>query len=129
MAKATKPADLGSAIAEELTVYHQDIVEKVNNLTEKAAKDLVKKTKATAPRGHRGDFRRNIASKELEKGRNGSTHVWYVKGPDYRLTHLLVHGHATRDGGRTKADPFLANALAEVLPDYEKAVEEAVKNG
>lgn len=129
MAKSIKPANLGSAIVAELTVYHQDITEKVNELTEKAAKDLVKKTKATAPRGHRGSFRRNIASKELEKGRNGSIHAWYVKDPDYRLTHLLVHGHETRDGGRTRADPFLVNALGEVLPDYEKSVEEAIKNG
>ena len=54
-------------------------------------------------------------------------HIWYVKAPDHRLTHLLVHGHATRNGGRTKPDPFLHNALADVLPEYEKAVEEAVK--
>lgn len=129
MAKSVKPSGLGAAIAQELTVYHQDITEKVRNLAEQAAKDLVKKTKATAPKGHRGNFRRNIASKELEKHRNGSTHAWYVKDPDYRLTHLLVHGHETRDGGRTRADPFLANALGEVLPDYEKAVEGAIKNG
>ena len=45
----------------------------------------------------------------------------------HRLTHLLVHGHATRNGGRTKANPFLKNALDAVLPEYERAVEEAVK--
>ena len=54
-------------------------------------------------------------------------YIWYVKAPDHRLTHLLVHGHATRNGGRTKANPFLKNALDDVLPEYERAVEEAVK--
>jgi hypothetical protein len=54
--------------------------------------------------------------------------IWHVKAPDYRLTHLLVKGHATKDGGRTKANPFLQNALDQVLPEYEKEVEEAVKS-
>lgn len=129
MAKTIKPTDLGAAIQQELTVYHQDVTEAVNNLSAKAARDLVKKTRTTAPVGNRGSFRKNITSRVSKKGRNGDTYAWCVNAPDYRLTHLLVHGHATRDGGRTKGDPFLSNALAEVLPDYEKAVEEAVKNG
>ena len=53
--------------------------------------------------------------------------MWYVKAPDHRLTHLLVRGHATKDGGRTKADPFLENALDVVLPEYEQNAREAVK--
>ena len=53
--------------------------------------------------------------------------IWYVRPPDHRVTHLLVKGHATRNGGRTKADPFLRNALDQVLPEYEKAVEESLK--
>lgn len=56
------------------------------------------------------------------------SYVWHVKAPDYRLTHLLVHGHATKDGGRTKGNPFLANALAQVLPEYERKVEEVLRN-
>jgi hypothetical protein len=39
-----------------------------------------------------------------------------------------VHGHATKNGGRTRADPFLHNALGHVLPEYERAIEEAVQN-
>jgi hypothetical protein len=31
------------------------------------------------------------------------------------------------NGGRVPGDPFLKNALDEVLPDYEKDVEEALK--
>lgn len=129
MAKSMKPSELADAIQDELTVYHSDVTEAVNQLSEKAAKDLVKKTRAKAPVGERGSFRKNITSRVSRKGRNGDTYVWFVKSPDSRLTHLLVHGHATRDGGRTKGDPFLKNALEDVLPEYEKAVEEAVKNG
>ena len=121
--------DLGAAIQQELTVYHQDVNSAIDQASDKAVKDLAKRTRATAPKGVRGSYKKNIASKQLKKSLNGSTYVWYVKAPDHRLTHLLVKGHATRNGGRTRANPFLKNALDEVLPDYEKAVEEALKNG
>ena len=127
MAKTVKPADLGAAIAQELTIYHEDVIKRVNQCSEEAVKALVKKTKATAPKKS-GAFRRSIAGKRLEKGNRGDRFVWYVKAPHHRLTHLLVHGHAKRGGGRVDGDPFLKNALDEVLPAYETAVTEAVKN-
>lgn len=128
MGKGVKLGDLGAAVAQELTIYHGSIIEKLDSLSNDAAKKLVKQTKATAPVGARGSFKRNIASEPLKKDKNGSTYVWYVKPPDHRLTHLLVHGHVTKDGGRTRPDPFLKNAVDQVLPEYEKAVEEAIKN-
>ena len=129
MTKSIKPSDLGAAIEEELTLYHEDVMKKVDALSAKAAKEVVKKTKSLAPVGERGSFKKSISSKLVEKTRFSSIYAWFVKAPDHRLTHLLVHGHAKRNGGRTKADPFLENALAEVLPEYEKNVEEALKNG
>lgn len=128
MAKTIKAEDLGAVIGEELTLYHKDVLDAVNAAGDKAIKALVKKTRATAPVGARGSFKRSITSK-TEQGARGNKYTWYVKPPDHRLTHLLVHGHATKDGGRTKADPFLANALEEVKPEYERDVEEALKNG
>lgn len=122
-----KPEALGAAIEKELTLYHSRVVERINAAGAAAMKDLVKRTKATAPKGNRGSFKKHISSKE-EKGPRGSRFIWYVKPPDHRLTHLLVRPHATKDGGRTKGDPFLQNALDAVLPEYEKAAEEAVKD-
>lgn len=124
-----KPGELHIAIGGLLENYHSDVLDKVNRLSEESAKSLVKKTRATAPVGDRGSFKRNIASKLLKETLNGSVYAWYVKAPDYRLTHLLVHGHAKVNGGRTRADSFLEDALAEVLPEYEKNVKEAIKGG
>lgn len=122
-----RPDDLGAAIAAELTTYGKEVTNRVNDCGRVAIKELVKKTKAKAPKGVRGSFKKNIASKEVDAGHGMKSFIWYVKGPDSRLTHLLVHGHATKDGGRTKADPFLANALDQVLPEFEKNIEEAVQ--
>ena len=126
MAKTVKPGDLGAAIAKELTIYGEDVTKRINDLSAEAVKTLVKKTKATAP-VRTGSFRKNIASKVLEKSPRGDRYVWYVKAPDHRVTHLLVHGHAKQNGGRVKGDPFLENAVNDVLPAFESAVEEAIK--
>ena len=129
MAKSIKPEDLGAAIEQELTLYHENIVEKINFLGEETVKKIAAQTKATTPVGARGSYKKHITSGMVKKHRNGNTYAWYVKKPDHRLTHLLVHGHATRDGGRTKSNPFLKKAADQFLPKYERGVEEAVKNG
>lgn len=128
MAKAIKPTQLGKVLGDELTIYSREVTEKVDQLSEQAVKALAKKTKATAPK-KTGEYRKHISSKLLKATDRGSTYVWFVRAPEHRLTHLLVKGVPTRNGGRTKENPFLRNALDEVLPDYEKAIEEAVSNG
>jgi hypothetical protein len=129
MPNSIKPEDLGGVLQEELTIYGESVTEKVNNAARAAIEKLVKLTKQTAPKGKRKGkkFGKSITYTETRKAR-GNEYTWHVKAPNYRLTHLLVHGHATKDGGRTKADPFLRNALDEVLPEFERQVEEAVKN-
>lgn len=119
-----------------LELYNKDVQEGIIKVTEDSMRALVKKTRATAPTGRRsGQFKKNITADYQELRRvkklRGRTirATWYVKAPDYRLTHLIVHGHATKDGGRTRANPFLQNALDVVLPEYEKGIEEVLKNG
>ena len=123
-----KLEDLGGAIAQELTAYRKDTQDKINKAGRKAIKEVERKTKDTAPfnaQAYHQHYADQITTK-TEKSRTGDeTHIWYAKGKAGRLTHLLVKGHETRDGGRTRADPFLQNALDAVLPDYEKEVEEA----
>lgn len=131
MAKsAIQIKDLGAAIEKELTLYSKDVQDKVNKAGAHAIKEVERKTKDTAPfnaRAYHQHFADLIATKTENSRTGDKKFIWYVKPPAHRLTHLLVHGHETRDGGRTKADPFLQNALDAVLPDYEKAIKEAVK--
>lgn len=127
MSKGIKPEKLTEVIRKELESYSDGVTERVNAAGDSSIKKLRKLTKATAPVAS-GSYKKNISVKEETTSTGVKKYIWYVKKPDYRLTHLLVHGHATRNGGRTKADPFLKNAVNTVIPEYEKAVEEAVKN-
>lgn len=128
--------DLGTQMEQVLTIYNDEINEKLRAITTESMKELVKETKATAPRGRRDRYRKQITAdyqgtRKSARGLRGQkVHaIWYVKAPDYRLTHLLVHGHATKDGGRTAANPFLQNAVDRVLPEYEQKVQEAIQGG
>lgn len=129
MAKTSiKATDLGEALAEQLELYHDDVIEKVNAAGEKAIKKLVKLTRKAAPI-RSGDYRKSLTYTATENPATGDKEfTWGAKAPHHRLTHLLVKGHPTPDGGRTRSDPFLENALETVLPEYEKEVEEALKN-
>lgn len=123
-------AGLSDALQAELDSYRASTQEAVDACSWRAADRLRQITQATAPVGVRKKFKRSIAVKEIYKTRGkyaGRTYVWYVKPPDHRLTHLLVHGHATKDGGRTKPDPFLQNAIDRVTPEYLEEVEDALK--
>ncbi|MBR5862253.1 MAG: hypothetical protein IKZ08_02890 [Bacteroidales bacterium] len=128
MSNAIKPEDIGGAISRELTLYSGYVNKQIQRAAAESMDKLVKLTKATAPVGKRGSFKRKITSTAVSEGFYTYAFVWHVKAPDHRLTHLLVHGHATKDGGRTKGNPFLANALAQVLPEYERKVEEVLQN-
>lgn len=129
MAKNTiSPADLGAAIAEQIGLYHEEVVEAVNAAGEKAAKKLVKLTKKSAPK-RTGDYAKSLTYTAKENAATGDKEfTWGAKAPHHRLTHLLVNGHPTVNGDRVDGDPFLQNALDTVLPEYEKEVEEALKN-
>lgn len=125
MSKRVAPTELGDALGEVLTLYAQDVADGVNAVGEETMVKLVEETKRTAPIGS-GAFRRAISSQCIKR-LTGNVFVWYVKGRQGRITHLLVHGHAKRNGGRVPGNPFLANALKHLLPEYEKLVKGVVE--
>lgn len=124
---------LSSEIERELSIYSTDVAKSIKKLTKKYADELVKKTKETAPDGLRksSKYRDSIQCKLLEESLNGVKYIWFVnsKNSNYRLTHLLVHGHTTRNGGRTSENHFLRNAVESMEKDYIKAIEEVIQNG
>lgn len=113
--------------------YGEDVASEVRKAVDVTAKELVSETKRTAPKraiGGRpaGTFANHISSKIGRNTPNAYSKIWYVRSPEYRLTHLLAHGHALRQGGRWGGDPFLANAARTHSAKFEKRVKEAIGN-
>ena len=129
------PNEIVDTVEKVLKDYEKDVVGKaVKKETKKAMKELVRVTKATAPVGRRKKhYKDNIKSKKyLDKdSATGLSYgeVWYVDGSDYRLTHLLEHGHQLRNGKRSRAFKFVEKACNEVEKNYIKSLTEAIENG
>ena len=112
MSKAIKPENLEKKLQEYLTQYKEDIDEEVVETTNTVIKEAKQELIQTSPRS---GIARNIkyykgwAIKNGVKTRtvqNKYTRVIWNK-TNYQLTHLLEFGHATRNGGRTKAQPHI----------------------
>jgi hypothetical protein len=122
--------NLNEAIINSLEEYNLNATEDIKKLTNEAMKNLVKDTKNTAPVGkRRKHYKSNITSKKLSESQYGISKLWYVKGSDYRLTHLLNNGHALRNGGRYPGTNFLGRAVDKIVPEYIEQIEEVLRNG
>lgn len=129
MAKNIKLDTLSKAIADELKLYGAEVTEGIKKKNDECMKQFVKDTKKDAPQGKRKKFYKHITSKTTVNKPNRKVNTWYVKDPEYRLTHLIKNGHAKRNGGRTKAQDFITNNYEKMERDYEEGVKEVIQNG
>lgn len=121
---------LSDAISQELTVYAKHVTNGIKSETKKSMKQLVDKTKATAPVGKRyKHYKDSIASRKESENDRSVKYLWYVKGSDYRLSHLLNNGHALRNGGRVNGTKFISKAHDEVVAKYQENIKKVIENG
>lgn len=119
---------LAAEIAKGLAEYSQDVVEKVNVSSEKVGKAAVKRLKQTSPKRY-GNYAKSWAMKTEPEVGQPHKRIVHVKAPHYRLTHLLEYGHAKVGGGRVEGRPHIRPAEEEVIQEFTREVEEAVKRG
>lgn len=115
MSKAINPEELQKAISDYLENYREDIQEDVEEVTDKVTKEARDELKQTSPRGkgsRKNPYHKGWAVKLQKKGKLQYHKVVWNK-TNYQLTHLLEFGHATRNGGRTRA-------ISHIRPVEEK---------
>lgn len=121
--------DLTDQLFNQMMLYNKDIKEKVEAVSQECIKELVEKTKQTAPVGNtrRRHFRDSITYSPQKKALARVSYLWHVKAPDYRLAHLLENGHAKVNGGRVEGTHFISKANDEVQKKYEEKIGEILR--
>lgn len=126
---AIKIEKLSVTIKSELTFYSKEVVKAVNAETKKAANHMKEETYNTAPANTPGNYRDHIAVKKKSTDAYGNEeYLWYVKAPEYRVSHFINNGFPQRDGKFHEGTHFIDKAADKVGKEFEKNVEEAVKN-
>jgi hypothetical protein len=119
---------LAAEIAKGLAEYSQDVVEKVNVSSEAVGKAAVKQLKQTSPKRY-GKYAKSWTMKTEKAIGQPHTRIIHAKAPHYRLAHLLEYGHAKVGGGRVEGIPHVRPAEEEVIREFTREVEEAIKSG
>lgn len=120
--------DLSRAISEVLQEYGEDVIAAISPTTEKVAEDTVKMLKTTGDYEDRtGDYRKSF-TQTSEKTYRGATSTVHNESPDYRIAHLLEHGHMTRDGTtRVKAYPHWKPAEEKAIAEFENELRKNIE--
>ena len=116
--------DLTKQLLASMQQYSTEIQKDVETVLKKVGEEARNKVKAASPK-RTGKYK--LGWKVDFQNRNGQIScVVHQSGRNYRLTHLLEHGHKSRSGGRVKAQPHIAAveewAEREALKEIEKAV-------
>lgn len=117
--------DLTKAIENELTEYSEEIATAVKKSVDEVATETLKEIK-THVTFNGTKYVKAMTTTTTEETATSKTKVWRVKAPYYRLTHLLEHGHATRNGGRTRAFPHIKYGEEYAQKELTKRIKEKI---
>ncbi|MEY9973167.1 hypothetical protein ABH966_003551 [Lysinibacillus sp. RC46] len=108
---------LAKEINRQLALYANFVEEELDAVAEDVTSKAVTKLKQTSPVGDYAGGGQYASGWKVKKQKGR-----YIvhNATNYQLTHLLEKGHATRDGGRTRAFPHIKPVEVETNKDFEK---------
>ena len=125
MSRNYKPSEIDKVVTEELDAFANACTEDIHEAAVAAAKWANKELKAKSP--GQGDYHTEWRV-EKQKLRTGTKTTVYNKKL-YMLSHLLEHGHAKVNGGRTRALEFIAPINDQAAKKFENELKRRVENG
>lgn len=124
-----KPEELSKVVMDYLKDYKEDIDEEVVEVVDEVTRKAKDELKQTSPRGkgsRTNPYYKGWAVK-LSKKRTGVYHKVIWNRTNYRLTHLLEFGHATRNGGRTRAIPHIRPVEEKYNVEFVDKLEKRIR--
>lgn len=127
MGKTVSIDGLADAVMEELTEYSKLADETVRKAVMNAGKTVKNTIKEGAP-AKTGKYAKSWSVKNT-KVTSHALEVTVYSRNRYQLAHLLEHGHAKRNGGRTRAIVHIAPAEQKGLEQLERDILRGLSNG
>ena len=129
---------LSPKIQEILNKNTATITKNVKVLAKEVTNELTKNTKRDSPKDT-GEYKKHITSKKTKETSTSAVYTWYVKDPEYRLTHLISKEHRIVVGsgpknkiplevGKTKGNDFLSKNVIEAQNKFIKGVRRIIEN-
>ena len=118
------PNDLSKEIQKYLQEYKEEIDEDVQDETDKAIASAKTELRSISPK-NTGNYASGWAVKSKKYSNGYYKVIWNRKA--YQLTHLLESGHATRNGGRTKAQPHIRPTEEKYRTRFTESLERRIK--
>ena len=117
------PEQLPQVIQSILNEYEGDITDNIPEIAERVGKEGVKALKSASKSsfGGTGKYASGWTS-QTEHGRLSTT-VTIYNGRLPGLPHLLEHGHANVNGGRTPGKVHIAPVEQKLVKEFEEKVE------
>ena len=130
--KTVTPDALCDAVQDIVKEYSDELVAKIPDIVKGAAKTTVKALKKNAESIGGTKYRGSFKSKKASALLLGET-TYTVYSTQYRLTHLLEHGHVIRNRaggpvyGMTRAFPHWKPAEQEGIDEIDEKIREAIE--
>lgn len=119
--QVVKVNDLSNEIVRRLKQYTSEVRENIQVAQVDVAKDTKKALEIKSPE-------RRPRYKEGWRIKKKKNSLVVHNKTDYQLTHLLEHGHVTRDGStRTQEKPHIRPAEEAAIKEYLDRIKDAVK--
>lgn len=130
--KTVTPNELCDAVQDIVKEYSDELVAKIPDIVKGAAKITVKALKKNAESIGGTKYRGSFKSKKGRALISGET-TYVIYSTQYRLTHLLEHGHVIRNRaggpvyGMTRAFPHWKPAEQEGIDEIDEKIREAIE--
>jgi hypothetical protein len=118
---------LANEIAKGLAEYSEDVIDGIDQASEKITKDAVRELKSKSPK-KTGKYAGGWTQKTVKRYGETNSHIIYNKNKP-QLTHLLEHGHAKRGGGRVEGKSHIRPVEEQVIQEFSAEVERVIKQG